>query len=463
MEELHDTSCNDSKTFLYSDIGTSLPSTMSPFEIKESKIKRNSPRNCILIAILVYLAVLTCGTGLLAYKVFHLQGMIQSNPQTGALTLTGSRSPSMDEDPIEAQILLEYLKDLSQQLNGTTRITGWEDVQKIKGLEKNVKIVTAKCDNVLMKMDNFTLTPGPPGLKGSKGDPGHSGPQGTKGEPGLKGERGLFGTPGIKGEKGAQGIQGIQGEQGAMGKSGPAGLDGIPGRPGEKGDSGINGVNGEDGLPGQKGEKGDPGEKGSEGVRGVPGMPGATARKGEAGLPGRKGDAGAPGITGPQGPKGDKGDKGLMGPQGAKGEQGIGGRIGPVGPMGPKGDSGSPGLKGEPGAGGANGRADPTVFKPTVVRLIGSANRGRVEVYYKDEWGTICDDEWDIKDAYVVCRMLGFSRGVSTFTASPGSGKVWLDDVKCTGQESSIFDCPKSQLGVHNCNHNEDAGVQCAT
>ncbi|XP_078538507.1 macrophage receptor MARCO [Lissotriton helveticus] len=455
MERLDDTNVNDSKTSLCTDLRTSLSSTMSPFEIKESKTTKNSPRNYILIAILVYLALLTCGTGLLAYKVFLLQSMILSNQETGPLTLTESHFLQLgDEAPRETQILLEYLKALYEQLNGTTSITGWEDVPKIKGLEETFKIVTTKCDSLFIRMDNLTLTPGPPGLKGSKGDPGQAGPQGDKGE------RGFFGIPGNKGEKGAQGIPGIPGEEGAMGNTGPAGLDGIPGHPGEKGDPGLDGVNGQDGFPGQKGEKGDPGEKGSEGTPGVPGMPGAAAGKGEAGLPGRKGDAGAPGRTGPQGPKGDKGDTGPIGPQGAKGEQGIAGTQGPIGPMGPKGDIGIPGLKGEPGA---NGTAGTTVFQPPVVRIIGSSNRGRVEVNYNDEWGTICDDEWDINDGTVVCRMLGFSRAVSTFVAQPGSGKIWLDDVKCTGQESSIFDCPKRPLGDHNCNHSEDAGVQCAT
>ncbi len=44
------------------------------------------------------------------------------------------------------------------------------------------------------------------------------------------------------------------------------------------------------------------------------------------------------------------------------------------------------------------------------VRLMGgsSANVGRIEILLGGQWGTVCDDDWDDRDATVVCRMLGF-------------------------------------------------------
>lgn len=84
-----------------------------------------------------------------------------------------------------------------------------------------------------------------------------------------------------------------------------------------------------------------------------------------------------------------------------------------------------------------------------------------MEIFHQGSWGTICDDDWDNLDASVVCRMMGYNRAISAYTASGGSGQIWLDNVECRGNEHSIYECNKREWGLHNCSHNEDAGVEC--
>ena len=95
-----------------------------------------------------------------------------------------------------------------------------------------------------------------------------------------------------------------------------------------------------------------------------------------------------------------------------------------------------------------------------------SENEGRVEIFHKDRWGTICDDGWDLNDANVICRMLNYSGALAAPIISAydvGSGQIWLDEVNCVGNESSIYDCPHGGWGNHDCSHLEDAGVICQT
>jgi len=102
------------------------------------------------------------------------------------------------------------------------------------------------------------------------------------------------------------------------------------------------------------------------------------------------------------------------------------------------------------------------------VRLVGGSwkGEGRVEIFYNGNWGTVCDDDWDMNDARVVCRQLGFPDAVSAPRSAhfgAGSGQIWLDDVECSGSESSIADCPHRGWGVENCGHHEDASVSCSS
>ena len=102
-----------------------------------------------------------------------------------------------------------------------------------------------------------------------------------------------------------------------------------------------------------------------------------------------------------------------------------------------------------------------------------SAKEGHVEgLGTNGKWGGICDDSFDINDAHVICRMLGFpsairvlsfSSAYSWYGIAPSGDNFVLDNLECIGNETSVFDCPHNGKGVHNCEGDEWAGVTCKT
>ena len=102
----------------------------------------------------------------------------------------------------------------------------------------------------------------------------------------------------------------------------------------------------------------------------------------------------------------------------------------------------------------------------------GDPSEGRLEIFYNGEWCTICDDYWGRTDENqdVVCRQLGFVGGSvedherfrnSYFPPGTREQTIALDDVNCTGTESTLLECPNRGWEVENCNHAEDVGIRC--
>ena len=101
------------------------------------------------------------------------------------------------------------------------------------------------------------------------------------------------------------------------------------------------------------------------------------------------------------------------------------------------------------------------------VRLVGGSgsHEGRVEVYFNSLWGTVCDDGWDLQDATVVCRQLGYGSAVGALEFAyfgEGSGPIWYSNVLCSGREMNLTQC-STATSENNCLHSEDAGVICTS
>ena len=93
----------------------------------------------------------------------------------------------------------------------------------------------------------------------------------------------------------------------------------------------------------------------------------------------------------------------------------------------------------------------------------GLSHLGRLEVYINGRWGTVCDDSFNVKAATIACKMLGYESGriYSNLNVRSTNLPILLDDLQCSGSESSLFDCTHKPVGSHDCSHSEDVKIAC--
>ena len=118
------------------------------------------------------------------------------------------------------------------------------------------------------------------------------------------------------------------------------------------------------------------------------------------------------------------------------------------------------------------------------IRLVNGStpHEGRVEICVNKEWGTICSNTWDRRDAQVVCRQLGYDPtcklvfisiyivltvdilGASFYTLSQfgdGDSQQLIWNVQCSGSETSLLNCSYQYNPSSSCYYGRTAGVRC--
>ncbi|KXJ08919.1 Neurotrypsin [Exaiptasia diaphana] len=89
--------------------------------------------------------------------------------------------------------------------------------------------------------------------------------------------------------------------------------------------------------------------------------------------------------------------------------------------------------------------------------------QGIVQIYYNASWGTICDAGWSWTATNIACKQLGYHSAATFKYLGRGPDPIWLDGLKCNGNELLLDQCQHRGWGIHNCTHRQDVGIMCNT
>ncbi|XP_067304406.1 uncharacterized protein [Pseudorasbora parva] len=107
--------------------------------------------------------------------------------------------------------------------------------------------------------------------------------------------------------------------------------------------------------------------------------------------------------------------------------------------------------------------ATEVICEKQAVRLVGRDRcAGRVELLFSGQWGTVCDDDFNIKSGQVVCAQLRCGSAIRVNASEAGSGVIHISKMKCNGTERNIWECGPINNTDSYCGHKEDAGVVCS-
>lgn len=86
-------------------------------------------------------------------------------------------------------------------------------------------------------------------------------------------------------------------------------------------------------------------------------------------------------------------------------------------------------------------------------------------MYWNGQWGTVCHNNFDITDANVICRYLGYpGASLALWYAhfGQGYGPVWFGDMNWFENNASPYYCSKTAYEMApGCGHDKDASVVC--